>query len=85
MGQRSHLRDLQPTMKLFARSHDTQPRPRHLSCLTCRWADYRIGDEDSTFIECRRLPPTPVQIDDEIMVVWPQVTAEDYCGEWEKK
>lgn len=71
-------------MRLFARSPEN-PKPRRLSCLTCRWADYRIGDEGITFIECRRFPPAPVQYEGDVMVVWPQVTAEDYCGEWEKK
>lgn len=72
-------------MSPFRRSSDPTPKPRHLSCLKCRWADYRIGTGDDAFIECRRLPPTPVQVGEDVMVVWPQVTAEDYCGEWEKK
>lgn len=84
MARRGHLRSLSFVMGLFRRSNDTTPKPRHLTCLKCRWADYRI-DDDHTFIECRRLPPTPVQIDNEVVIVWPQVTAQDYCGEWEKK
>lgn len=70
--------------KLFARSNDSSSKPSRLSCLTCRWADYRIGEGD-TFVECHRLPPTPVGVADEVMVVWPQVTAEDFCGEWDPK
>lgn len=72
-------------MPQFGRTARTPPTPSRLSCLTCRWSDYRVGDDGNTFIECKRNPPVPVSLNGEMLVVWPQVSVEDYCGEWTKK
>lgn len=90
-------------MGFFRKNTSTEstrpPKRKSLSCLSCRWADPRVGDEGDTFIQCRRVPPavvggTQTFMDEETgeeiyvsepMVIWPQVTAEDFCGEWESK
>lgn len=55
-------------------------------CHTCLFADPHVGDDDSVYVECRRHPPQAVADPESggLLMVWPQVKAGDWCGEYQK-
>jgi hypothetical protein len=59
------------------------------SCVTCRFAspvimplDHDGADAPNPVVECRRYPPQFVAVDGEPVIGWPQVNADDWCGEY---
>ena len=51
-------------------------------CTSCEFAELTVGD-DGPRIDCRRYPPGYVTFDGEPARVWPQVSADDWCGEYQ--
>lgn len=54
------------------------------SCSTCRFADPTVEDEAPAVL-CRRYPPTVLNGNDgeHAAIAFPEVQAEDWCGEWQ--
>lgn len=56
-------------------------------CAHCRfWRRGGPAGRDIDWGECRRMPPTLPQIDEEKLLhvgLWPHTAADDWCGEWD--
>lgn len=52
------------------------------SCVTCRYADPAITDDNQPIVRCRRLPPQVFSHGGDVCQCWPQVDETDWCGEW---
>ena len=56
-------------------------------CADCRfWRRGGPAGRDIDWGECRRMPPTLPQIDEDKLLhvgLWPHTAADDWCGEWE--
>lgn len=52
------------------------------SCSSCRFAKVAVGEDDAPRLDCRRFPPAVITTD-EVLVAWPQVSDDDWCGEWQ--
>jgi hypothetical protein len=53
------------------------------TCSSCQWHDVVFDDHTGEPIGlCRRYPPRLVPIDDEPVQMYPNVAADDWCGEW---
>ena len=68
-------------------SEDIQSEPiDSRACSTCHfWRKQAIRDE-SDWGQCRRMPPTLPELDDDKLVIagiWPSTKSGDWCGEWE--
>lgn len=48
-------------------------------CSNCKYVRLRDFDNNHKALECRFTDPTPQGA----LAVWPQVKADDWCGEWE--
>lgn len=62
------------------------------NCSDCRYAigfiaDKNVaGEEDPTpIIECHRYPPVMQATEDELVMLWPQVAVNDWCGEFTRE
>lgn len=57
------------------------------TCGGCRfWKPAAGGDSRAGWGQCRRMPPTLPELEDDKLVhvgVWPHTDAADWCGEWE--
>lgn len=52
-------------------------------CDECRWSQLTVMEGDGAIVyECHRFPPSTIVIEDEPTVMWHQVNAHDWCGEW---
>lgn len=61
----------------------THPRSARTStCGTCALAEVKVT-EDGPVLECRRFPPLLVVIEDDLRRLFPQVDAEEWCGEYQ--
>jgi hypothetical protein len=62
---------------------DSEPQ----ACADCRfWRRGGANGRDENWGECRRMPPTLPQVDDDKLIhvgLWPHTAADDWCGEWE--
>lgn len=54
------------------------------TCSSCRFGEVVVGDDDRPYVECRRHPPIVIVLDAEPCRLWPQVSASDWCGDWEQ-
>jgi hypothetical protein len=61
------------------------PKGMVLSCMTCRWSEPQVGEEDDIFLQCHRYPPTVAVVEGEPFLFFPQITADDFCAEWRAK
>lgn len=56
-----------------------------MNCTTCRYSqidhDPGEGFDDGPLLRCHRYPPTVVALGDEPVQTWPNVGANDWCGE----
>jgi hypothetical protein len=56
------------------------------ACSDCRYREVIIaGDDDDAepVMECRRHPPTVVLWNDDPIILWPQVSEGDWCGDFQ--
>jgi hypothetical protein len=56
-----------------------------MSCASCRFSAPKLLDDDAPVLECRRFPPTVLVLDATVVQLWPQMSAEDGCGEYERQ
>ena len=54
-----------------------------MNCETCRWFDADPKPHEQIGL-CRKCPPQMLPTP-EAPSVWPEVTSEDWCGQWEEK
>jgi hypothetical protein len=56
----------------------------HSHCGTCKFVEIVILDDgDGPALTCRRFPPTLFVLDGEVTQTLPQVTQDDWCGEYQ--
>ena len=71
-------------MSLELRTREVPPPPPGL-CSGCAFAQVVIVDRTmaAPVLECRRFPPSVVNLaPDELTRLFPQVSEDDWCGEW---
>jgi hypothetical protein len=59
--------------------HARPPR----SCATCEFTEVTTTDDtNEPVLQCRRRPPQLMAIGEVVQQSWPQMDAQDWCGEW---
>jgi hypothetical protein len=52
-----------------------------MACSNCDHHEEAVMDDGPVY-QCRRYPPVMFVLQGEVTETWPQVDADDWCGEW---
>ena len=53
------------------------------TCASCAFFTPELLGENVG--ECRRYPPTPIAVDEDVICISPQMGIDDWCGEFSQK